>query len=229
LYSPENIHKLAISDPDNLGVAYTYNEPSVFYEFMLDTSLLIKLAGLKNVVVTNGYINRQPLENLIEYTDAFNVDLKGFEDGFFRKYTRSSLRPVLDSLIQIRKSGKHLEITNLVIPNLNDDAFTFREMIKWIAKELGSHTILHLSRYFPRYKFTIESTSSSTLVQLASIAREFLSYVYVGNIALSDLQDTNCHNCNSLLIKRSGYLIENIGLKANGSCRKCNTKIVLVE
>jgi pyruvate formate lyase activating enzyme len=228
-YTPESILKMAISDPDSIGIAYTYNEPAVFYEFMMDTAFLVKKAGLKNVIVTNGYINKQPLAELLEYLDAFNVDLKGFNDGFFKKYTHSSMRPVLDTLIQIRKSGKHLEITNLVIPSLNDDAGTFREMVKWIAKELGIHTILHLSKYFPRYKFSVASTSVSTLLQLASIAREFLTYVYVGNVYLSDQQDTTCHNCQSLLIKRRGYTVEITGIKSDGSCKNCNAKIAVLD
>ena len=179
-YTPENILNMASSDKENLGVAYTYNEPSVFYEFMLDTAMLVNSAGLKNIVVTNGFINKIPLEHLLKYADAFNVDLKAFDDDFFRKYTHSKLSPVLNTLKQISKSNKHLEITNLVIPGLNDKAGTFREMVKWIAMELGSHTVLHLSRYFPKYKSEIESTSLSSLVNLYDIAREFLSYVYVG-------------------------------------------------
>lgn len=227
-YAPEAISKMAISERENIGIAYTYNEPTVFFEFMIDTALLIKKAGLKNVVVTNGYINLTPLMELIYYIDAFNVDLKAFNDDFFKKYTLSTIRPVLESLIQIRKSGKHLEITNLVIPELNDNIDTFREMVKWIAKELGSHTILHLSRYFPRHKLSVESTSESTLKNLADIAREFLTFVYVGNIFIPDLQDTSCPNCKTLLIKRNGYSVDIIGLKSNGHCGNCDTPIAVM-
>jgi pyruvate formate lyase activating enzyme len=191
--------------------------------------MLVNSAGLKNIVVTNGFINKIPLEQLLRYADAFNVDLKAFDDDFFKKYTHSKLSPVLNALKQIRESNKHLEITNLVIPGLNDKAGTFREMVKWIAVELGSHTVLHLSRYFPKYKSEIESTSLSSLVNLSKIAGEFLSYVYVGNVSLSNLQDTRCHSCNSLLIKRNGYSVERIGINLDGSCMNCNAKVIVAS
>jgi pyruvate formate lyase activating enzyme len=226
VYTPGDIVELALSTKDNLGLAYTYNEPTVFYEFILDTSRLIKDAGLKNVIVTNGYINNKPLEELIQFADAFNVDLKAFDEVFFKKYTQSQLKPVLETLLQIRESGKHLEITNLVIPGLNDDPVSFRKMVKWIATELGSNTIVHLSRYFPRYKLSTESTSVQSLLALASVAREYLLYVYVGNVDIPDQQNTFCHNCRSLVISRSGYSVRIIGLLPDGSCASCNTKIV---
>ncbi len=181
-YKPEEVVKMALSEKQNIGLAYTYNEPSVFYEFMLDTSKLIRAAGLKNVVVTNGFINSDPLVELLEYADAFNVDLKAFDSDFYKKQTKSDLEPVLEALKLINNSKKHLEITCLVVPGLNDDENKFRQMMLWISKELGNSTVLHLSRYFPRYKLSIESTPVETLLSLAKIAHEYLSFVYLGNV-----------------------------------------------
>lgn len=218
--SPESITSLAIKE-NIFGIAYTYNEPTVWYEWMLDIAKLSQDNNLKNVVVSNGYINKKPLAGLLKFIDAFNIDLKAFDDGFYRKYASAGLEPVKSSLEQIKNSGRHLEITNLVIPGLNDDQDVFFRMIKWISENLGKETVLHLSRYFPTFKLDIESTPPATLITLYDIARSELHHVYLGNIDISKGKNTFCSSCGNLLIKRSGYLTDLCGIDEYGKCLRC--------
>ncbi len=182
---PELINK-ALSRNNNIGIAYTYNEPTVWFEFMLETAKLAQKEGLKNVMVTNGFINQEPLEELFPYMDAFSVDLKAFNEEFYKTITASRLEPVLAALKMIRKSGRHLEITNLVITGTNDDEKEFTEMVNWIATELGRETVFHISRYFPMFKMDKETTSHEKLKNLYDIAREKLDYVYLGNLRTNE-------------------------------------------
>ena len=225
-YTPLKIAEMALNIDGNIGIAYTYNEPTIGFEFMLDTAKIIRRAGMKNVIVSNGYINAEPLGILLDYADAFNIDLKAFSDSFYRKVTGARLEPVLETLKQVRRSGRHLEITNLVIPGQNDDPEEFGRMISWISKELGSETVLHLSRYHPAYKMNIGATPADSLEALYEIAIKELCYVYVGNINLEGCQDTKCRKCGMTLIKRSGYHTEVINLSQNGSCAACGEKIL---
>jgi pyruvate formate lyase activating enzyme len=224
--NPMEIVKLASSRQANIGVAYTYNEPTIWFEYMHDIARLVRFDGRKNVMVSNGYINEDPLQELMQYIDAFNIDLKGFTEEFYRKITGATLAPVLRTLQLIRKAGKHLEITNLVIPGLNDDPAKFREMICWIEEELGADTVLHLSRYHPNYKLDIESTSPHTLEELYKIAREKLTYVYVGNIQMKDYQNTRCNKCGETIILRIGYQVEIKSLTNKGACAHCGNAII---
>jgi pyruvate formate lyase activating enzyme len=224
-YEPQKIVDLASSRSHNIGVAYTYNEPCVWFEFMIDIARLVRLKGMKNVMVSNGYIQDAPLKELLQYMDAFNIDLKAFSEEFYRKIAGATLQPVLNTLQTIKQWGKHLEITNLVIPTLNDDPDKFRDMIDWINNELGSNTVLHLSRYHPMYKLNIESTPEATLEKLYAIAREKLNYVYVGNINMRDYQDTKCNLCGKRVISRYGYHIEIKALTDNGLCAQCGNQI----
>ena len=141
-------------------------------------------AGMKNVMVSNGFIAPAPLDELLTCIDAFNIDLKSFSDDFYRNISGARLEPVLSSLKKIALSGRHLEITNLVIPGYNDKEEEFLAMVKWIAGELGKETVLHLSRYHPMYQMEQEATPSDTLLKLAETAGKYLLYVYVGNIEL---------------------------------------------
>jgi pyruvate formate lyase activating enzyme len=165
----------------SFGIAYTYNEPFIWYEFVLDTARLAKAGGLKNVLVTNGYVNMGPLEGIMPYIDAMNIDLKSFDADFYRKVCRARLEPVLDV---IKRSAKacHVELTNLIIPTLNDGPDTIRKMIDWIASEVGEDTPLHFSRYFPCYKMRLPPTPVETLRMAERIAKEKLKYVYLGNV-----------------------------------------------
>ncbi len=211
----------------NIGVAYTYNEPSVFIETVLETAVLVRDKGMKNVMVTNGYINPAPLSDLLSVIDAFNVDLKANDEQFYHRYTASRLAPVKETLVSIRKAGRHLEITNLVIPGLNDDESRFLEMVRWISIELGRGTPLHLSRYFPRHRFTVPPTPEKTLLKLFEIARFHLDYVYIGNLYTPFGQDTRCPSCHTVIIARTGYNVSVQGLK-EGRCKVCNAEIAIV-
>jgi pyruvate formate lyase activating enzyme len=224
-FSVGDIVDLAVNRKDNAGISYTYNEPSIHYEYMLEIAAEIRKRKMYNVMVSNGFINQEPLKKLIPLIDAFNIDLKAFTEEFYKKQTKSALKPVLDTLKLINESGNHFEITNLVIPTLNDDPLTFGKMIAWIFKELGEHTILHLSRYFPHYKMAIPGTSISTLERLYNIAEEKLHYVYLGNVAGSEGQNTYCPSCRHLLISRSGYFTSLTGIAGDGKCKKCGQTV----
>jgi len=225
-YASSEIVELALSKKNNIGVAYTYNEPTVFYEFMLEIAIATKEYGLKNVMVTNGFINKDPLNKLNQFIDAYNVDLKSFTDDFYIKHTKSQLEPVKETLINIAKAGKHLEITNLVIPGLNDDPDKFEEMLRWIKDNTGEKTVLHISRYYPSYKFKKEPTSVEKMLQLYEIAKKELKYVYLGNLLSSEGSNTFCPECNELIIERTGYNTRLVAINNQGDCSSCGNHIL---
>jgi len=222
--SPDELVSKALDYSGNVGIAYTYNEPVIWFEYIFDTATIAKNAGLKNVLVSNGYINEEPLSELLSVIDAFSIDLKGFSEPFYAKLTGGKLAPVLNTLKQIRLAGKHLEVVNLVIPQLNDDKEVFSSMIQWISDELGDETILHLSRYFPRHRLGIEPTPLQTLKVLGEIANKSLKHVYIGNVDAGQ-NDTRCPVCNHLLISRQGYIVSCAGLDATGKCIACGFKL----
>ncbi|MBN2174185.1 MAG: AmmeMemoRadiSam system radical SAM enzyme [Bacteroidales bacterium] len=224
--STEEIVNKAVSIKENIGIAYTYNEPTVWFEFMAEIAKQAKSQNLKNVMVTNGFINPEPLEDSLEFMDAYSVDLKAFDENFYKKITSSWLQPVLETLKTIKKSGKHFEITNLVITNTNDDPDEFKEMIDWIAEELGKDTVLHISRYHPTYKMSEPSTPETTLNLFFELASKKLDYVYLGNLHSLQGQNTYCPNCKTEVIKRTGYLTEVTGLDKVGNCESCQYKII---
>jgi pyruvate formate lyase activating enzyme len=211
----------------NIGIAYTYNEPTVFFEFMFETAQLASNNGLKNVMVSNGFINPAPLELLIGFMDAFNIDLKSFSDKFYHDVVGGKLLPILENLKFIRKKMKHLEVTHLLVPGLNDSISEFSEMIKWISCELGQETVLHISRYFPRYRYSSPPTSEEKLIEFYNSAKEKLSFVYLGNIAGSTGHDTICPACSEIVIKRQGYYTDISGLDGKGNCISCGKSIAV--
>jgi pyruvate formate lyase activating enzyme len=211
----------------NIGLAYTYNEPSIWFEYVIDCASAVKEQGQFNVMITNGYVNKAPLKEYLNFIDAFNVDLKGFNEDFYRKYTGASLKYVLDNLVMIANGGRHLEITTLIIPGLNDSADLMSAEARWISKSLGPEVPLHISRYFPRYKRSDPATPLETIIKLSDVASEYLDYVYTGNLP-ADIggSNTSCPSCGKVLIKRTGYETKNTGLTYEGRCSVCGTKII---
>ncbi|MBU2561341.1 MAG: AmmeMemoRadiSam system radical SAM enzyme [Nanoarchaeota archaeon] len=208
-------------------IAYTYVEPAIFYEYVLDTAKLAKKAGLKNIMVTNGYINQKPLKELYKYIDACNVDLKGFTEEFYVKYCQGHLKPILDMIKTVKKMGVWVELTTLIIPDLNDDSATIKKQCDWIVKELGPDVPLHLSRFFPYYQLAhLPPTPPETLKAAYDIAKGTgLNHVYVGNMKLDNTEDTFCPKCRKKLIDRSAFFTVNSIKVHDGRCGFCNAKI----
>lgn len=225
--SLKKIVEYAEKTDGNIGLAYTYNEPTVFFEYMAECAKKIKNKNMVNVSVTNGYIQEKPLKESFEYIDAYSVDLKSFNNNFYKNITGGTVEPVKKNLKLIREAGKHLEIENLIIPELNDEIKEFEEMVKWISGELGENTILHINRYYPAYLLKTAPAPKSKFVELYKIAKKYLSYVYIGNIETDYGQDTFCGKCGNLIIKREGYNIKIEKGNENGKCSKCGEKIFL--
>ena len=226
-YSPTEIIDIAADHPENLGIAFTYNEPTVYFEYMREIAFKSKDKGMQNAMISNGFINQAPLKDIIPLMDGFNIDLKAFTESFYKKISKGQLEPVKETLKTIRKSGKHLEVTNLLIPSLNDNLNTFTEMLLWIREELGSETVLHLSRYFPAYKSNIQKTSLGLLFNFCETAKQYLDYVYLGNVTGSESQNTICSDCGKIVISRYGYFIQKNGIDSDGICTHCNNKVVI--
>jgi len=222
---PEMIVKRA-KEVGARSVAYTYVEPTIFYEYMVDICQLVKKAGLLNVCHSNGFINPEPLKNLCKVMDAANIDLKGFTDAFYRDVCDGELAPVLETLKTLKKEKVHLEITNLVIPTQNDDLSGLKEMCLWIKRELGADTPIHFSRFYPLYKLrSLPPTPVSTLEKARNTALSSgLEYVYIGNIPGHEGEHTFCPKCKKLLIQRIGYMVGENHLKG-GKCHYCGKPI----
>ncbi len=222
---PERLVQLAKGNR-YLSIAYTYSDPIIFYEYTYDTAKLAKKEGIRNVLVTAGYINPQPWKKLLEYVDAANIDLKFISDDLYRRICTGTLKPVQNALVMAKASGILVEITNLVIPTLNDKPEQIRELARWIKANLGGETPLHFSRFFPRYKMQhLPPTSLKTLDTAREIAMsEGLTYVYIGNISSKEGQNTYCPGCKSMLIERSGYTILQNRLK-DERCPDCRAEI----
>lgn len=178
--APEDIVDMAKNLSENIGIAFTYNEPAIWYEFVLDTAKLNKQTGRKNVLVTNGYINKEPLEKLLPYIDAMNIDLKGFDDSFYQEMCRGRLQPVLDTIL-LCAGHCHIEITTLVVTDKIDNMQTIEAIAQWISK-IDQKIPLHLSRYFPNYHYDRAPTDIEFMKKAKNIGEKYLKYVYLGNI-----------------------------------------------
>jgi pyruvate formate lyase activating enzyme len=215
-----------VKDSGSPTIAYTYTEPTIFYEYMLETAKLAKEQGIKNIMHSNGYINPEPLKQLAKYLDAANIDLKGFSDDYYAKLCEGTLEPVLRSLKILKEEGVHLEITNLVLSGYNDDPQTIKKMCLWIKENLGADTPLHFSRFFPMYKLlSLNPTPAETLEKARQIALDCgLKYVYIGNLAGHAAENTYCPKCKKMLIERRGYFILQNNIE-DGKCKFCQEKI----
>lgn len=207
-------------------IAYTYNEPTVQLEYVIDSAQLANRYGIRPVVVSSGYINEAPLKELLPHLTAIKIDLKSFREEFYRDVCRGTLAPVKRNLEIIRQSGVWLEIVVLIIPTLNDSVEEIRQMSRWIKTNLGLYTPVHFTRFYPMYLLTnIPPTPVSTLERCREIAMaEGLKYVYVGNVPGHRFEHTYCHRCGTIVIRRSNiFSVENY-LK-NGACPSCRTMI----
>ena len=219
------IIKDALKAEKNIGVSFTYNEPIIWFEFMKDIAESAKKEGLHTVMVSNGFVNSEPLKEIIGFIDAFNIDLKAFNNNFYRKLTGAELEPVKSSLKQIASSGKHLEVTTLVIPGLNDDEKEMALQVEWMSGELGKDIPFHLSGYFPTYKRANPATPEESLKKLFDIASEYLDYVYIGNSQTSTGQNTLCPVCGTVVTIRSGYKTRLVNLDEKGKCTCCGNQV----
>ncbi|MDP3730345.1 MAG: AmmeMemoRadiSam system radical SAM enzyme [Candidatus Omnitrophota bacterium] len=223
---PEMVVSEAIKN-DCPFIVYTYTEPTVFYEYMLDISKLARSKGLKNGMHTCGYINQEPLKELLKYMDAVNVDLKGFNEKFYQKMGAfASLEPVLNTLKTVKKEGVWLEITNLIIPGLNDDPKEIRSMCEWIRDNLGADTPVHFSRFMPSFRLqNLPPTPVSKLEEAYKIAKDAgLDYVYIGNVPGHAGENTYCPQCKKLIVGRIGYRITENNIK-DKRCKFCGRSI----
>ncbi len=207
------------------SIAYTYNEPIIWYEFVYDTAVLAKKEGISNILVTNGFIREEPLRNLLPLIDALNIDVKAFTDAFYRKLCHAKLSPVLKTT-EIAKKHSWVEITTLLIPGENDSPEEIKALVDWVAS-LGAETPLHFSRYFPNYKLNLQSTPVETLERARSLALEKLRYVYIGNVWGHEGDNTYCYNCSEPLIRRRGFSVSVVGLK-DTACKTCSAPIDVV-
>ena len=219
--APERVVAEAMSHGAE-SIAYTYVEPTIFLEYALDTARLARAAGLRNLFITDGYATPEAVELLAPVLDAANVDLKSFDDAFYRKVCGARLAPVLDSIVAMRRAGIWLELTTLIIPGRNDDEAQLRALTRWIVDTLGPETPWHVSRFFPAYRMLdVPATPLDTLRRAADLGREAgIAHVYVGNAPELDLEDTHCIGCGRLLIERHGYRVR-AHLAADGTCPGC--------
>ena len=219
-YQPEDIVQLALEKDVNL-LAYTYSEPTVFYEYMLETAKIAHNKGLKNIMVSNGFINQEPLEELIPYLDAANIDLKAFNNQFYQENCNGGLEAVKNNL-QLLEEKIHLEITTLIVTELNDDLEELNRMFKWIAG-LNPDLPLHLSRYHPAYKLDNPATDLSFMKKSYQKAKKQLNNVYLGNTIIENTADTYCSNCGEKLITRKSYNVKS-NLE-NNYCPNCSHRV----
>lgn len=206
-------------------MAYTYTEPTVFFEYAYDTARRARDAGLANIFISNGYMTEKALEKISPYLDAINVDLKAFKDETYRNYVGARLDPVLKNLKTIQRLGIWLEVTTLVIPGINDDPAELKDAVTFVAEELGRDTPWHISRFFPTYKMAaVPPTPISKLEEARQIGKEAgLRYVYLGNVARGE--DTVCPGCGAVLIRRSAYRILRNRISGAGRCPDCGMKV----
>ena len=222
---PEDVVKRAIAHSTNL-IAFTYTEPTVFYEYVYDTAQIAHEEGLKTVFISNGFINQQPLIDLCPFLDAANIDLKCFDDDIYRKLDGGRLQPVLDTLKTLKEKKVWLEITNLLVPTYTDNNKMIEEMCKWLVDNGFSDTPLHFSRFFPNYKLMdLPPTPEKSLIQAKEIAEKAgIKYVYIGNIPSVHEENTYCPHCKRMILERISYTIIKNNID-NGKCEFCKTPI----
>jgi pyruvate formate lyase activating enzyme len=225
--TPDEISELALRHVKNIGVAFTYNEPTIFYEFLKESAQIIHDKGLKNVMITNGFINSDPLLDIVDTIDAFCVSIKGFSDQFYEnEINESQLQPVLDTIKRIHKAGKHLEVIVLLTPKSYDKKEEFVKLVDWIADEINADIPLHIHRFYPNLLVDSAPTSLEVLEEFRQLAIERLNFVYLSNIEKTERSNTVCPDCMQLNVDRSNEYTRITGLTEDGKCSNCNRKIM---
>ena len=222
--TPEELVKMALKHASK-GIAYTYTEPLVWYEYLLDAAKAAHEAGLYNVIVTNGTINKEPLEALLPHLDAANVDLKG-DERFYREVVKGDKESTIRTIRMLHEAGVHVEITNLLIPEINDSPAEIDEVVSFI-EGLDPAIPFHISRFFPYGSYNVPPTPVKTMLRAYEQAHARLPYVYLGNLVLVEGQNTLCPDCGALLIKRMGYGVE-IGKIKENRCAACGREVDIV-
>lgn len=221
-YEPAAVVRSAVRE-GSVGVAYTYSEPIVWFEYVMDCAKEARAAGLKNVMVTNGFVNPAPLEELLGLVDAMNIDLKTFRDETYRKFQKGRLQPVLDTITRAR-GACHVELTTLVVTGINDGMAEMRDIIDWIAS-LDKTIPWHISRYYPNYHYNAPPTDIAFIMSVYEEARRKLDFVYCGNIpGGTSGSDTVCPSCGAIVIGRRGYST-NIAALEGGRCAACGADL----
>ncbi len=226
-HTPEQI-AAAADERNSIGIAYTYSEPMIWFEYVMDTGLLARERGLKNIMVTNGFINRAPLSELLTLVDAMNIDLKAFREDTYREVNKGRLKNVLDTVEQSAASGCHVEVTTLIVTGMNDSMEEMRGIIDFIAS-VNPSIPWHISRYFPNYRYDREATDVSFITEVYREAKKKLHFVYCGNVSIgSEGSDTVCPKCGVVVINRSGYFTSIKNLK-DGSCSECGENLGIMQ
>ena len=210
-------------DARTVGIAYTYNEPFMWYEFIYETSQLAHKNALVNVLVTNGFIQEEPLREILPHIDALNVDVKGFAGEYYKRVCHGDLDPVLRTVEMSHKMGRHVEVTTLIVPDMNDSAEEIEALSKWLGG-IDRDIPIHFSRYYPNYKFDAPATPVRTLSMAREIARKHLDYVYLGNVWGREGSDTICPKCGETVIERGALQVNAINLEDH-SCPSCGQEI----
>jgi len=225
---PEEIIEASVNY-NSIGIAYTYNEPTVFAEYVEDISSLAREKGLKNVMVTNGFISKKVLKEVYRYIDAANVDLKSMSSEFYRRYCLGELNPVLDAIIELKSMGIWVEITNLLIPGLNDGHKDIDKLVSWIINSIGDRVPLHFSAFYPCYQMLDRPRTSKSVLDMArEIAlSKGMKYVYEGNVFTTEEGNTYCPSCGALLVERSYFDVVRLNVK-DGRCLKCGNDVDII-
>jgi pyruvate formate lyase activating enzyme len=212
------------------GIAYTYNEPTIWHEFTFDSAKIAKKNDLYTLYVTNGYISEDPLRELSSVLDAMNIDVKAFTNDFYKKVCKASLQPVLDTCVFAKELDIHIELTYLVIPGYNDSLKEVENFCKWVFEKLDKDIPIHFSRFHPDHNLIdVPRTPMETMLKVYDIAKKTgILYCYLGNVPAGDYENTNCPKCGSTCVERNGFFVKNVGLKGN-KCSKCGFSLPLID
>lgn len=226
---PEEAIRLA-KEYDCKSIAWTYNEPTMWFEYTLDSAKLAKKEDIKTVYVTNGYMTEESFGEIKPYLDAANIDLKGMSEKFYSELCDARLQPVLDNIVRMHDAEIHIEITNLMIPGYNDSDDDIKALVKFMAEDVGVEVPLHFTRFYPQYKMqNLQPTEVKYLLKAHEIAKEAgMKYVYIGNVPTEDGENTYCPECGELIIKRDGFDVLSDEFKKARECPKCKAKIDII-